>query len=122
VFPVLAATGCGSVPWRYDFEDGLRTAAEQRRRAVVLFTAADNADSREMDFRTFSDAKVQAMMREFVPVRLDYYFNRSRADRLGIDKVPSLVVIRPDGSVAGTHSGKLSPEDLRLFLAKNRFN
>ena len=122
VFPAVLCGGCGSVPWRYDFDGALRLAAEKRRRALVVFTAADNADSREMDFKTFSDSKVQEMMREFVPVRLDYYFNRARADKLGVASPPSFVVVRPDGSVAGMESGKLDPEDFRIFLIKNRFN
>ncbi len=75
-----------------------------------------------MDFKVFTDSKVQEMMREFVPVRLDLYLNRARAKELGVESVPAIVVIRPDGTIAGTTTGKLTPEALRLFLIKNRFN
>lgn len=120
--PAIACVGCSSVPWRYDLDGALRSAAQQRRRAVILFTTGTSADGRDMDFRTFTDAKVVEMMREFVPIRLDYYMYRAKADQLGVTQAPTMVVIRPDGTIAGSQSGKLKPEDLRLFLIKNRFN
>lgn len=119
---LLTATGCGFVPWRYDFDGALRSAAARKQRAVVLFTSADSEAAREMDMRTFSDAKVQNLMREFVPVRLDYHFNKQRAEQMGVTQPPAILVVRPDGTVAGSEEGYLDAEALRLFLIKNRYN
>ncbi|HOA75387.1 MAG TPA: thioredoxin family protein [Phycisphaerae bacterium] len=115
-------TGCQAVPWNYSYDLAMQSAARQRKRVVVLFATASSPECREMDWTVFTDAKVREMMREFVPVRQDFFVNRPEADKLGVTQVPTLVVLRPDGTVAGTHVGKLSPEDLRFFLIKNRFN
>jgi thioredoxin-related protein len=114
--------GCQSVPWGYSYDLAMQSAAQQRKRAVVLFATGSSPECREMDWKVFNDAKVREMMREFVPVRQDFFVHRPEADKLGVTQVPTVVVVRPDGTVAGTHAGKLSPEDLRFFLIKNRFN
>jgi len=119
---LLLSTGCSIVPWKYDYDSAIKTAVEQRRRLLVVFTAGTSADAHEMDWKVFTDAKVVEMMREFVPLRQDLYLNRSRAEELGVQTVPAFVVIRPDGTIAGTQTGKLTPEALRLFLIKYRFN
>jgi len=118
----VMGTGCQSVRWNYDYDLAMKTAAEQRRRAVVYFATGTHPECREMDWKVFTDARVREMMREFVPVRQDFLFHRPEADELGVTQVPTLVVVRPDGTVAGIHPGKLSPEELRFFLIKNRFN
>lgn len=118
----LFAAGCNSVPWNYHYGLAMNEAQEQRRRAVVLFATGTHPDCREMDWKVFTDPRVREMMREFVPVRLDYFLHRREAEELGVADVPAIVVVRPDGSVAGSRSGKLTAEELRFFLIKHRFN
>lgn len=118
----LLATGCSTVEWELGYDIAMRSAAAQRRRVVVVFTTGTNPESQELDWKVFGDSKVKEMMREFVAVKQDFFLNRPEADKLGVTQVPTVVVVRPDGSIAGSQSGKFTPESLRLFLIKNRFN
>jgi hypothetical protein len=118
----LFATGCSTVEWELGYDMAMRSAAARGRRVVVVFTTGTNADARELDWKVFGDPRVKEMMREFVAVRQDYFLNRPEAEKLGVSQVPTIVVVRPDGSIAGSQGGKFTPESLRLFLIKNRFN
>jgi hypothetical protein len=118
----LLVSGCGGIPWRYDVADGIRAAGQQRRRAAVYFCTGSSSECREMDFQVFRDPKVRELLREFIPVRQDLYLNRKMAEQLEVKEVPTFVVVRPDGSVAGRQGGKFTPESLRIFLIKNRHN
>jgi hypothetical protein len=118
----MFAAGCNSVHWNYHYGLAMKDAQQQQRRAVVLFATGTNPDCREMDWKVFTDPKVREMMREFVPVRQDFFMNRREAEELGVTDVPTIVVVRPDGSIAGSQSGNLTPEELRFFLIRHRFN
>jgi hypothetical protein len=118
----LLAAGCSTTGWHYDYDLAMRSAVEQRRRAVVVFGAGTNSDSREMDWKVLNDAKVREMLREFIPVRQDFYLHSLEARELGVTEVPTVVVVRPDGTIAGSQSGRFTPESFRFFLIKNRFN
>ena len=119
---ILVGGGCNGVVWNHDLAGGMRTAAESRRRVLVVFCSASSPDCREMDWTVWNDAKVQEIARKFVPVRQDIFIHRKEAERLGVSEVPAAVVVRADGSVAGTQTGKVTPEAMRFFLIKNRFN
>lgn len=118
----VGAIGCSRIPWEYNYDWGMRSAVEQRRRAVVVFVSGSNRDAREMDWTVFADARVKDLMEEFVPVRQDFFMHSAKANELGVTEVPAVVVVRPDGSIAGSQSGQFTPESFRLFLIKHRFN
>lgn len=114
--------GCGSVRWEMDYARGLREAVQHRRRALIQFHSGASADCRDMDFNVFTNAKVQETIKEFVPIRLDIWLNRDIARQYGVERVPAFIVVRPDGSVAGAHVGKLDEERFRVFLIRHRYN
>lgn len=118
----MATTGCNSVHWQYDYSQAATLAANGRCRTVVYFATASNPECREMDWKVWPERYVRELMREFVAVRQDFYLNHQLAAKLGVTEVPAVVVLRPDGTVAGIQTGLLTPEALRIFLIKNRFN
>jgi len=117
--PLVA--GCSSVRWGYDFEEGMRKAAQERRRAIVQFYSLNRA-CHEMDREVFTEAEVQERMQEFVPIRLDYHLNRRLAEQFGVQVVPSFIVFRPDGQPAGSHAGKMDADKFKFFLITYRYN
>lgn len=120
VLLAIGTAGCSSVPWQRSLESGLTKAAQQQRPALVMFDAAFNQDCREMDREVFSDATVREKLDCFVPIRLDYYWNRKLANEMGVEVLPSFFVFRCDRSIAGSHAGKMNAEQFSFFLIKYR--
>lgn len=119
---LLSGAGCSHIPWQYNYDWGMQSAVKERRRAVVVFTTGSNPESRDLDWKVFSDARVKEMLREFIPVRQDFFVNGAEAKELNVTEVPTAVVVRPDGTIAGSQSGAFTPESFRMFLIRNRFN
>ncbi len=115
------AAGCGPIRWERTLEAGLKRAAAEQRPALIMFASAVSMDCREMDQKVFSDPQVQKTMETFVPVRLDFVWDRKLAEDLGVRSVPSFVVFRPDRSVAGFHEGKMDAAKFGTFLVKYRY-
>ncbi len=119
---LAAAAGCSGVPWQYDFQGGLRDAAESRKRLLLMFCTAVSPSCREMDAEALSDPSNRQLLGGFIPVRVDATMNRELATQYNVEVVPTFVIFRPDGSVAGTGVGGMDPETFRGFLIRNRFN
>lgn len=100
----------------------MQQAAAGRRRALVEFYAAVSPVCRQMDDEVFSEPEVQATMEGFVPIRLDLYLDQQWADQYSVTEAPTFLVLRPDGSVAGTATGFMDAETFRVFLIKHRYN
>ena len=123
---ILAAceliVGCGPIQWETSYDKGMRQAMDQRRRVLVEFVSRVSPDCADMDMSVFSDADVQKLMQKFVAIRLDTVFDKELAKYFNVQATPSFFVIRPDGQIVGSHSGKLDAEKFRIFLIKSSYN
>lgn len=113
--------GCSSVNWEHDYQNGLAKASQLRRRALVQVHSNISPECREME-EVFSDPDVQQLMQNFVPIRLDTVMHRGIVEQLGIQAVPTFLIIRPDLTVAGSHAGALSAEKFRIFLIRHTYD
>ena len=119
ILPTLS--GCSSVAWERNYQAGLQQAVQQRRRALIQFMSAWNAETHEME-EVFADPKVQHLIANFVPIRVDAVMDKTLADQYGVQALPTFFVVRPDLTVAGTAVGRMDADRFRMFLIKHTFD
>jgi len=118
---VSLVAGCGSVHWEHNYQKGVTRAAQLRKRSLIQFYSPLDADCLAMDREVFSNPDVQKALNEFVAIRLDYMLNKRLADDLNVQVLPSFFVLRPDGRIMGSYSGRMDEQKFRIFLLKQRY-
>ena len=122
VFPLLLAglAGCSDVNWQHDPQSALNKAAQTRQRALMMFVGGFDQAATKMDTEVFADKNVQALMREFVAIRVDTMFHKQLVQKYGVQQTPAFVVVRPDMSISGKQEGGMTTDQFRTFLIRNR--
>src|SRR5436305_13968472 len=104
-FAVVMAFSCFSqqqsgndkIPWRKDLAAAQKEAATAHKPVLAYFTATWCGPCQEMHHTTWADAKVEAALRNFVPVKLDIDENSKIAADYQITAVPSYLVLDDQG-------------------------
>lgn len=113
-------TGCGG--WHGSLERGVEEAQRTGKRVLVQFYEFNEA-CRQMDDEVFSDEEVRKLMdQRYVPVRLDGWMHRERAEQYGVVQYPTFLIFRRDGTLAGSRVGAMNAESFRAFLIKHAYN
>ncbi len=115
--------GCSPINWERGYESGMKRAQQSSRRALVQFHSMMSPACREMDGGAFDDPDVQRLIKDyFVPIRVDNLVDRKLAEQFGVEVLPTFIIFRPDGTPAGTQSGKLDAEKFRMFLIRHAYD
>lgn len=104
------------VPWRTDFAAARREAAEQGKPVFAYFTASWCGPCQSLKSTTWADAKVEAALRGYVPVKIDIDARSDLAGLYRVNAVPTMSVLRADGGAERSISGALAPADLLGWL------
>jgi YHS domain-containing protein/thiol-disulfide isomerase/thioredoxin len=98
--PVQAQTE--SIPWTTNIEAAKAEARQTGRFVLVHFFTEDCAPCKALERNVFAQPEVgNALKTQFVFVKLDANDNPATAGSMGISRVPTDVVITPDGEVIG---------------------
>ncbi len=116
------AVGCSPVQWERDYQEGLRKAATQRRRALLQFYNAVNQDCRQMDAEVFADPEVQEVLHNYVAIRVDAVLSRDLAREFNVQIVPTFIILRPDWVPSASHAGGMGADEFRLWLIKHSYD
>ncbi len=115
---VLAAEDPKKINWR---EDLGQAQAEAKSRDLLLwiqFTGPWCINCRRMDRATFVHPAVIGRSRDqFVPVKLRSDEHEALAQSLGLNSLPSTVLVRPNGEVVVKIEGYFEPEPFEATLA-----
>ena len=110
------ARGADAVRWMPSLDAAQRVAAEHNVPVLVHFWSDDCLPCRIVDRDVFSRAEVgEALLRGFVPVKLNAREYPEVAHDLGVDRWPTDVVLGPDGRILGK---TVSPQDPQQYLAR----
>lgn len=113
----MTLTGCGGIHWRPDLGGALRQASRTNRLVVVAYWSAFDSQCRDMERDVFSLPEVHDSLAQTVPVRLASWSNRKFAETYGLSKVPSFVVLAPDGRMLRVVQGYVSEGRFRGMIA-----
>ncbi|BBO35137.1 thioredoxin family protein [Lacipirellula parvula] len=87
------------VNWRTNLDAAKVEAAQSNRHLLLHFTTRTCGPCKALDQTVFNQPQVAAAIeQQFVPVRIDADLERAMAGRYQIDRVPTEVVITPDGT------------------------
>lgn len=97
-------------------------SARTGRRILVVFTGDNCGWCRVLEKRTFGDAEVEALSREFVCVELNvgHEENARLVDQYQVDTIPRSFVLSVDGQVSGKRTGYVPPTEYVAWLREAR--
>jgi thiol:disulfide interchange protein DsbD len=114
VLPALAlpgpAAGAGSIAW-HDFEEGMNLSLNQRKPAMVDFYTDWCTWCKEMDKKTYSDARVINRSEALVGIKVDGDARGDLVSKYKVDGYPTAVFLNPDGSEKHRVVGYKGPDD-----------
>jgi thiol-disulfide isomerase/thioredoxin len=114
-----AAETTPAVPWRRDFKAALREARTTGKPVMVDFWAKWCEWCHKLDATTYRDEKVVALLREFVPVKVDTEGSlgeRELSAQHGVETLPTIAFLSPGGRLSMRHASFEGPETFPAFL------
>ncbi len=120
VLGVLLALPAAAQPvgirWQHDIESAKKLARESGRLVLIHFWTESCGPCKMLDQNVFNQAGVgTAIEAQFVPVKLNADQNSATATGFGITRVPTDIVITPDGEVVGR---MISPPTPSAYVAE----
>jgi YHS domain-containing protein/thiol-disulfide isomerase/thioredoxin len=113
---VPAAAQQGGIRWQQDIEAAKATAKQTGRLVLVHFWTPECAPCLALEHRVFNQPSVAgAVESQFVPVKLNANENSATATGFGITRVPTDVILTPDGQVVGK---LISPPTPAAYIAE----
>lgn len=109
---LLAAPAWGqdAVHWHNDLESAKTVARESKRLVLIHFWTTSCVPCKALEQNVFSQPGVAtALESQFVPVKLNADENPATAQSFGITRVPTDVIITPDGQVIGKQVSPATP-------------
>ena len=111
--------------WLASESDALRKAKEEGKPVIIDFGAAWCAACKELEHKTFSDPEVARILDGFVKVRIDCTEetdeNSALRQKYGAISLPTVVLVKPDGTVAAELTLRKFEEPTKFVERLNRF-
>jgi thioredoxin-like negative regulator of GroEL len=101
------------VDWRADYNTARKEAAAKGLPIILDFGFEECMYCRKLDTTTFRDTEVVRRLNgKFVPLRIDIQKDPALAEKLGLQRYPTVVFASPEGHILGKVEGYQEP---RLF-------
>lgn len=108
------------IVWQKDFRQAARQSARQRKPMLVLVTAPWCGYCQKMQRETFTDRNIaDAVNTGYLPVMVDNDTNERLVGALGVEGLPTTLVISPDLKVISSTSGYQSAKELQATLIRS---
>ncbi len=114
----MVTLSSSAATWTDSFEDGQKLALATNRFMLVDFWATWCGPCKKMDIESWSNKEVQALLENFVPVRVDIDLNRPLAEKYGINSIPNMYILDANGQIVYSFVGYHDPMQLKLELEK----
>jgi hypothetical protein len=104
--------------WYENTGQAVQEAQKTGRKFLAFFYIPNHAKSQQMEQKVLQDPSVQATLNKFVLVKLNGRVNTADADRYGIFKYPTLLVLDIQGRVYWEYLDIPYPQELNHSLAR----
>lgn len=106
------------IGWRKDYGLAVRDSAKLKRPMFVQISAPWCGYCKKMNDQTFADKQIiERMNRSFVPLKLDSDTDAKLVKELGVESLPTTVIISADMKIVGRVAGFRTPTELVTDLA-----
>jgi thiol-disulfide isomerase/thioredoxin len=106
-----AAPSLAQLKWQTSVDAAKQAQAKSGKPIFVDFMASWCGPCRKMDAETFSDPRVQALMKKMELVRLDVDKRPPLAKTYGVNSIPRMVVLSTDGKLLLDLMGYMEAEE-----------
>ncbi len=121
---MAASEDSGGIGWVHQLDTGLAQAKAAHKPVFIDFYADWCAACKELDRKTYPDAKVRAEAKRFVPIKVDGTRSSDELDKIydtyGVEGLPTVLFIDSDGKVLKDPRlvGFVSPTEMVQILKK----
>lgn len=91
--------------WFYDLEEAKLIAARSGRNIFIDFMADWCGPCKMMDAQVFVTDEFKALGKKLVFCKVDIDLNPAIAEKFGVEAIPNMFVVKPDGTVVGSILG-----------------
>jgi thiol-disulfide isomerase/thioredoxin len=106
-----------SSKWFYDLDEAKLIASRTKKKIFIDFMASWCGPCKMMDRDVFHTEEFLDLGKKMVFCKVDIDLNPSLAEQFGVNAIPNMFVVRPDGSVVGSVLGY---EEASVFIPKIR--
>lgn len=121
---ILSASDSWAISWSNDLNAALKEAKKSEKPLMVDFYTTWCHWCRELDYNTYTDAKVNGLSGDFICVKVDAEKNPRAASKYDIRGYPTVIFLNSNGSVNDRVIGYKGPEAfaavMELALKKAR--
>jgi hypothetical protein len=112
----VGPAGAGAIGWRHSFYAARLESRTSDRLIVVYAHTSRSRTCQEVQRTALSDPAAIAALNEVIPVGIDLEESPDFGTQLAIYRVPTLILIHPDGHVVDRHVGRFTVEELLALL------
>ncbi len=113
-----AAPPPASFEWTGDHDAALARAAAEQRPVLLTFSTAWCGACRMMDREVYARPETAALLRRWLPVRVDADAHPALVGRYQIAAVPTLLMLSPEGKLIDRYDGPLTLAQLAEAIAR----
>ncbi len=107
---ILGASDSWAISWKDDLKSALSEAKKSKKPLIVDFYTTWCHWCKELDYNTYTDAKVNYLSGDFICVKVDAELNPKAAAKYNIRGYPTVIFLNHDGSVNNRVIGYKGPE------------
>jgi thiol-disulfide isomerase/thioredoxin len=104
--------------WLTNFEEAKKVSLATNKFMIVDFWASWCGPCKKMDYNSWSDASVNAILENYIQVKINIDLDRELANKYGINSIPNMFVMDGNGMVVHSFSGYQSACELKKELEK----
>ncbi len=119
--PILARAQEGSLTWQTNPEHGMNVMLNEGRPGVLCFFTPGSRPVLQMQQETFLNPEVQSEMKDLVPIAVDVRQYKKQASDFQILRVPTILLMDPQGREVDRVIGSKSPRAFMQYLKRFKY-
>lgn len=112
------ASGSDNIPWRTDPSAAAGEARGAGKPVLLYFTASWCGPCQRMKGETWSDAGVEAKLKEYVPVKIDIDHDPATTAQYQVAAVPTMILLDAQGEVTKQITGGMNASEFLAWIGR----